>query len=96
MLRKIFRILVNRYFIATLAFAVWIIFFDNYSITRQYRLNNELKALQEMKRNYRQEIEKNERELKELVTNKKTLEKFAREKYLMKRDNEDIFVIIEE
>jgi hypothetical protein len=49
-----------------------------------------------MKQNYRDQISENKRELEELETNKKTLEKFAREKYLMKRDNEDIYVVIEE
>ena len=41
------------------------------------------------------EIEKNRQELQSLVSSKKNLEKFAREKYLMKKDNEDIFVILE-
>lgn len=96
MFRKTLRILTNRYLVATIAFGIWIIFFDNYSLIRQYKLRKDLKGLQEMKLHYRSQIEKNERELKELVTNKKTLEKFAREKYLMKRDNEDIYIVVEE
>jgi cell division protein FtsB len=95
-LRKILRILTNRFLIATLAFGIWIIFFDNYSLVRQYKLQKELKGLEEMKQNYLSEIAENKRELEELVTNKKTLEKFAREKHLMKRDNEDIYIVIEE
>jgi reverse gyrase len=96
MLRKILRILINRYFVASLAFLVWIIFFDNYSLIRQYKLDQELRELQEMKHHYIAEIDQNRSELEELVTNKKTLEKVAREKFLMKRDNEDIYVVIKE
>jgi cell division protein FtsB len=95
-LHKIFRILTNRFFIATIAFGIWITFFDNYSLIRQFKLKRELNELEEMKQNYRDQIEENKCELQELVTNKKTLEKFAREKYLMKRDNEDIYIVIKE
>ena len=45
---------------------------------------------------YEDQIKENEKELQELLTNKETLEKFAREKYLMKKDNEEIFVILKE
>jgi hypothetical protein len=95
MFRKSLRILTNRYLIATVAFAVWIVFFDNYSLVRQYKLGKELVGIEEMKRHYREQIEKNRSELQELTTNKKTLEKFAREKYLMKKENEDIYLVIE-
>lgn len=42
------------------------------------------------------QIEKNKTEMKELFTNNKNLEKFAREKYYMKRSNEDVFVFVDE
>jgi len=95
MLRKFFGIFLNRFVIATLAFAIWILFFDNYSLIRQYKLRGELKELKEMEMHYRTQIAQNREELRELETNKETLEKFAREKYLMKKDNEDIFIVLE-
>ena len=96
MFHKLLKIIINRYLVATLAFLVWIIFFDNYSLIRQYKLNRQLQGVEEMKQHYRSQIEENKKELQELMTDKKTLEKFAREKYLMKRDNEDVYVVIKE
>lgn len=56
----------------------------------------ELNKLEEEKEFYQDEIKQIRADLKELKTNPKTLEKFAREKYLMKKDNEELFVIVEE
>ena len=56
----------------------------------------ELKKLKTQKKFYVDEIKKDKEKLRELRTNPKTLEKFAREKYLMKKENEEIFVIVEE
>ncbi len=56
----------------------------------------ELNKLEEEKGFYQEEIKQIRADLKELKTNPKTLEKFAREKYLMKKDNEELFVIVEE
>ena len=55
-----------------------------------------LEQLEEERNYFTREIRGITSDIKELTTNPKTLEKFAREKYLMKRDNEDIFVIVEE
>jgi cell division protein DivIC len=55
-----------------------------------------LQKLEEEKKFFIEEIKKDNEELNDLKTNPKTLEKFAREKYLMKKDNEEIFVIVEE
>ena len=96
MFHKFFKFFINRYFLATVAFLAWIIFFDNYSLVRQYKLGKQLREIKEMKQHYITQIEENRKELEELVTNKKTEEKFAREKYLMKKDNEDIYVVIRE
>jgi cell division protein FtsB len=96
MFRKFLKIVLNRYVISILAFAVFMIFFDNYSLVRQYRLQNQLTTLHEMQQHYRVQIEKNRKEINELVTNRETLEKFAREEYLMKRDSEVVYVVIKE
>jgi cell division protein DivIC len=96
MFRKFLRVLLNRYVITSLAFAVFIIFFDNYSLIRQYKLQKQLTALHEMQQHYRVQIDKNRKEINELVTNRETLEEFAREEYLMKRDSEVVYVVIKE
>jgi len=92
--RIIFRILFNRYLIAIIAFAVWMMFFDGNSLKRQRILNERIGNIKRMSSYYQTEIAKNEKAIQELVTNQETLEKFAREKYLMKRENEDIFIIV--
>ncbi|MBW6460905.1 MAG: septum formation initiator family protein [Bacteroidales bacterium] len=93
-LRIIFIILFNRYVIAIIAFAVWMIFFDGNSLIRQRILNERIGNITRMSSYYRTEIAKNEKAIQELKTNQETLEKYAREKYLMKRDNEDIYIIV--
>jgi cell division protein FtsB len=94
MLRIIFKILKNRYFIAIVAFVVWMIFFDTNSLKRQKILNTRIDEIKDMRTFYMTEIAKNNKEIYELETDPGTIEKYAREKYLMKRDSEDVFIII--
>ncbi len=86
----------NKYFYTGLAFVVWLIFFDQESLIDQYRLSNTLKNLENQKTYYQDEIERNEKTIYELENDSTKLEKFAREKYYMKKDNEEIFVIVDE
>lgn len=90
------KFLKNKYFYTVLAFFVWMLFFDTNNFVYQYKLSSELNDLINEKEYYLSEIEINNSATKELLTNSTTLEKFAREKYLMKRDNEDIFLIVED
>ena len=85
----------NKYVIASIALLAWLIFFDGNDFFTQYSYRQKLNELEKEKEYYMVEIEKNRQELQSLVSSKKNLEKFAREKYLMKKDNEDIFVILE-
>jgi len=96
MLRKILCFFKNKYIVTSLIFAIWMIAIDKNNIIAQYKLRNELKDLREKKAYYLNEIEKDRKATYELNTNMKTLEKFAREKYLLKKDNEDIFLIVKE
>ena len=84
----------NKYFITGVCFLVWIIFFDKYSLINQYEERNTLFGLRKEKHYYQEEIKNTRNELNELITDNKTLEKFAREKYLMKKENEDIWLVI--
>jgi len=94
-MKKIFSFLKNKYLLTTIFLGVWILFFDKNDVSTQLELRKEVKDLQEERDYYFNEINTISYDLHELSTNPKTLEKFAREKYYMKRDNEDIFVLVE-
>jgi cell division protein FtsB len=84
----------NKYVIASVAFLVWISFFDRNDFITTHSYQSKLEALQKEKRYYEEEIGKNKTELNDLMTNRDNLEKYGRENYFMKKDNEEIFVII--
>ncbi|HYE54827.1 MAG TPA: septum formation initiator family protein [Chitinophagaceae bacterium] len=87
--------LTNKYLIAGVAFLVFIVFFDDRDLISNFRHRQELKNLEQSKAYYQAEISKTREELRQLQTDPALLEKYAREKYLMKRDNEDIFLVKE-
>ena len=84
----------NKYFITIFVFVVYISFFDSNNLLRQKDLLQELKKVGKERQYYLQEIKENQTTTYELLNNIDLLEKYAREKYLMKRDDEDIFLII--
>lgn len=88
--------ILNKYFYTGLAFVVWMVFFDQENFIRQYRLSQTLGELNSKKTFYQTEIARNENKIKLLETDPDYLEKFAREKYYMKKKDEDVFVIIRE
>jgi cell division protein FtsB len=84
----------NKYILTAIGFAVWILFFDGRDfITTHFREKEELKKLEQSKKYYEQQIATTKLELEQLRSNPALLEKYAREKYLMKKDNEDLFLI---
>ncbi|MEP6615213.1 MAG: septum formation initiator family protein [Ginsengibacter sp.] len=83
----------NKYFITLLAFVVWMVFFDRNDIPYQLKRINELKQLEQSEKNMDTQINDTKKELELLKSNPSTLEKYAREKYMMKRDNEDLFIV---
>lgn len=93
---NVFKVVSNRYFIATAFFLFWLAFFDNNSLIVQHSLSSQLKGMEKEMDFYETEIEKYEQTIRELNGDAASLEKFAREKYLMKKDNEDIFVVVEQ
>jgi hypothetical protein len=86
----------DKYVLATIVFLVWLTFFDRNDFFVQHEYRSKLSELETEKQYYIAEIQKNRQALTSLLASKENLEKFAREKYLMKRDNEDIFVIKED
>ncbi len=86
----------NKYMLSSTFFVFWMLFFDRNDLMSQYQYWNQLNKLESEKAFYTKEIKKTRRDLNELNTNPHMLEKFARERYLMKKENEDIFVIVKE
>jgi len=94
MFRKIFSVVANKYLLTVIGLAVWLTFFDRNDIFTQYDLKQQVLKLEKERNYYLQQIIDNNQAIDELHTNQKSIEKFARETYLMKRDNEDVFVIV--
>jgi len=86
----------NKYLIAGTLFLTWLIFFDQNNLLERSHQLKHLRQLQDDKVYYQERISEDSTRLLQLKTNNDNLERFAREKYFMKRDNEDIFVIVEE
>lgn len=86
----------NKYFIASVLFIIWVAFFDQNNLVERMQNKKELKQLEEDKVYYQEKIKENAARLNELKTNNENLEKFAREQYLMKKENEDVFIIVDE
>jgi len=89
-------IISNKYFLITSFFIAWMLFFDRNDLFSQYEYRKQLHKLEEEKEFYTTETERVKKDLHELTSDQEMLEKFAREKYLMKKDNEDVYVIIKE
>ena len=82
----------NIFLIIFLGFGVWMLFWDSNSLLIHNELNNDIEKLENEKEYYRKEIIKDNKAIKELKK-EEGLEKFAREEYYMKRENEDIYII---
>lgn len=83
----------SKYFLTAAAFIIWMIFFDRNDIPYQLKRINELKQLEKSEKNMDAQINDTRKELDLLKSNPSTLEKYAREKFMMKRDNEDLFIL---
>lgn len=94
MLQRIPKIFRNFYLITTCLFIVWMLFFDSNDFVTQFQMRRQLSDLERDKEHYLEKMAKVEKDRKELMGNPELLEKFAREKYLMKRPNEDVFIIV--
>jgi cell division protein FtsB len=95
-MNRLLGLLSNKYFLLTTAFLVWMLFFDRNDLMMQYQYRTQVNNLKEEKEFYSKEILRIKKDLDELTSNPERLEKFAREKYLMKKENEDVYVVIKE
>jgi cell division protein DivIC len=103
MLKKLPRAFRNFYVVASVIFLTWMIALDSNNLIARYQLGSKLGSLEdekeyyeEKKEYYEEKITEVQKDHDELFGDKESIEKFAREKYLMKKESEDIFVIVEE
>jgi len=95
-LKKLVRLFRNKYLSATVLFVIWIAFFDQTSIIYDVHLTQKEKQLKAQKIYYEKQTLAATEQLKELQTDPANLEKFAREKYFMKKANEDVYVLVDQ
>lgn len=88
-------ILKNKFILTSIFFIVWVIFFDNNNLIDRISNLKVLNQLQKDQEYYNEKISTDTKRLEELRTDKENLEKFAREQYLMKKKNEDIFIMVD-
>lgn len=85
----------HKYLITILSFLVIIVFLDENSLIQRAKHRREINALTSEIEKYRKQYEEDTETLKELMENPEAMEKVAREKYLMKKPNEDVFIFEE-
>ncbi|MFO8233848.1 MAG: septum formation initiator family protein [Bacteroidales bacterium] len=95
-LKKILPALRNKYILAILIFLLWIIFFDQNNLVDRVRQMQRNTKLEDEKAYYLDKIEEDSAKLHQLKTDAENLEEFAREQYYMKKDDEDIYIVVEE
>lgn len=96
-MKKYFKLLMRfKYLFILIGFSIWIIFFDQNRILNHIKLQKTLNGLQSQKDFYEKEIRRYQKLSNDLTTDSAFLEKYAREKYLLKRENEVIYLIVDE
>lgn len=95
-MKKYLKYTKNFYFLFTLFFIVWMVFIDSNDILTQFKLRSKIKELERQKEFYQERKAKILADREELMSNYELLEKFARERYLMKKESEDLYVVVEE
>lgn len=95
-MKKYLKYTKNFYFLFTLFFIVWMVFIDSNDIFTQFKLGSKIRELEKQKEFYQDRKAKILADREELMSNYELLEKFARERYLMKRESEDLYVVVEE
>lgn len=87
-------LLKNKYYITLIAFFVWMMFFDKNDFISQVKLRAQVYRMEQKKKFYTDKIQQINQQKQQLFASSALLEKFAREKYYMKKDNEDVYVIV--
>ncbi len=90
--KKWVQVISNKYLLIVIIFIVWMLFFDTNSYLIHQELNDDIKKLENIKAVYKDEIDEDKLFI-EKMKDSNELEKFAREKYYLKKENEDIYII---
>jgi cell division protein FtsB len=85
----------NKYWLVILLFVAFTFFIGDSTLLRHHRLDDRIRALENEINRYEKQIERDRQKIRELHTDKEGLEQFAREEYLMKKENEDLFIVEE-
>jgi cell division protein DivIC len=96
MFKKLPKAFKNFYIVSLAVFFIWMLALDSNNLIARFQLSSKLNSLEDEKEYYEEKIQEVQRDHDELFGDKESIEKFAREKYLMKKDKEDIYVIVEE
>lgn len=86
----------NRYTIVGLVFVIWMIFFDQNSWITHRELDKQIRNLEIDESYFKEHLDRENTKLKQLTDNPAEIERIAREKFFLKKDNEDIFIIQQE
>ncbi len=89
------RIFINKYVFVLIVFGVFVVFFDEYNLISRWNTARKITQLESELKFHEEEIKANKQKIMDLQSSDENLEKFAREQYLMKKDDEDIFIIKE-
>ena len=92
-MKKVLSIVTNKFVLTALAFGVWMFFFDQNDFRSMQQRKQELQSTKDNIAYLNNEIARMEKDHEEMVGNPQRLEQYAREQYMMKRDNEDVYVI---
>lgn len=84
---------INAYWLVTIGFLILTFTAGDSNLYKRYTYDEKIRSLEKEIKHYKEEIEVNSKKLKDLRTDKEGLERFAREEYFMKRNNEDVFII---
>lgn len=95
-IKRILRRFTNKYTFVGMLFLLWIAFFDRNSFVEKMGIRSKINTMENEKEYYQKKIDDDTRKIEELLSNPDNLEKFAREQYLMKNSDEDIFIIVKE
>ena len=96
MFKRIPKAFKNFYVVALAIFFIWMLALDSNNLISRYQLSSKLNSLEDEKEYYEEKIKEVQKDRDELFGDRESIEKFAREKYLMKKEKEDIYVIVEE
>lgn len=88
-----YKFFLNKYLIVTILFVVWMVFFDQNSYFIHKELNQEIRDLTKAKKLYLEKLEKETIQIHQMKTNASEIERIAREKHYLRKENEDVFII---